>query len=291
MLFKDMFLVTLVVILWGFNFVVIRWGVEDVHPYAMTTLRFFLTAIPVVFFVKKPNIKLSVLAMYGILFGGGVWGIVNYAISLGTPSGLTSLVLQINAFMSVVAGVVIFKENITKHKFKGITLALIGFLLIIYSNYNSEQVVKVYGILLVFIAGISLTACNMIIKKYKTANVVGFVAWSSLFVPVPIMLLAYIENPNNFISLFTDIGFQGYSSIIFQAFITTILGYSIWVYFIGKYSLTIIAPYSLIAPISGIFFAWMIYNETLTNIEIIGSVIVFVGLIINSELRLPKFKI
>lgn len=280
----HIFLVSLVVVIWGGNFVVIRWGVEDVDPYIMTAFRFLLTAVPVIFFVKKPNIKLSILAIHGILFGGGLWGIVNYAIFLGTPSGLASLVLQASAFLSVIAAVVIFKEEITKNKFIGITLALIGFLLIIYSSYESEQSIRFYGIVLVLIAALSWTICNMIIKKYKPDNVIGFISWSSLFVPMPILLLSYLDNPNNFISSLTTIGFQGYVSITFQAFVTTLFGYSIWTYFINKYGLAVIAPYSLIVPISGIFFAWIIYNEKLTHIEIAGSIIVLVGLVVNSGL-------
>lgn len=97
------------------------------------------------------------MAIYGILFGGGLWGVVNYAISLGTPSGLASLVLQASAFMSVIAAVAIFKEDITRNKFIGIVLALIGFLLIIYSNYKLEQGVRFYGITLVLFAALSWT--------------------------------------------------------------------------------------------------------------------------------------
>ena len=278
----DIFLVVLVVVVWGFNFVVIKWGIEDVDPYIMNALRFFLTAIPIIFFIKKPNIKLSVLALYGIIFGAGLWGVVNYAISLGTPSGLSSLILQASAFMSVIAGVMLFKEEITKNKTIGITLALIGFLIIIYNNYDLGKENSLYGILLVLFAALSWTICNMIIKKYKPDNVVGFIAWSSLFVPIPILLLAYIDNSNSFISLFTSIGAQGYLSIIFQAFVTTLFGYSIWTHFINKYGLAVIAPYSLIVPISGIFFAWLVYNEKLTHIEIVGSIIVLVGLAVNS---------
>ena len=54
---KEHLLAIAVVLIWGFNFVVIRWGIEDVHPMTMTMLRFLLTAIPMVFFVKKPAFR------------------------------------------------------------------------------------------------------------------------------------------------------------------------------------------------------------------------------------------
>ncbi len=278
----DSVLVIFVVVIWGFNFVVIKWGVEDVDPYIMTALRFLLTALPVIFFVKKPNVNLSILALYGIIFGAGLWGVVNYAISLGTPSGLSSLILQASAFMSVIAGVLLFKEKISNYKIIGVILALIGFLLIIYYNYDADVETSLYGILLVLCAALSWTVCNMIIKKHKPDNVIGFTAWSSLFVPIPILILAYIDYRDNFASLFTNIGIQGYTSILFQAFITTLLGYSIWTYAINKHGLSVVAPYSLLVPISGLFFGWLIYGETLSIIELIGSLIIFIGLIFNT---------
>ena len=48
---KEHVLAMLVVLIWGFNFVVIRWGIEDLHPLTMTLLRFLLTAIPMIFFI------------------------------------------------------------------------------------------------------------------------------------------------------------------------------------------------------------------------------------------------
>ncbi len=278
----DSFLVIFVVIIWGFNFVVIKWGVEDIDPYMMTALRFLLTALPVIFFVKKPNVHINILALYGIIFGAGLWGVVNYAISLGIPSGLSSLILQASAFMSVIAGVLLFKEEISYHKSTGIVLALIGFLIIIYENAGVET--SLYGILLVLFSSLSWTVCNIIIKKHNPDNVISFIAWSSLFIPIPILILAYIDYGNNFASLFTNIGIQGYISILFQAFITTLLGYSLWIHAINKHGLSVVAPYSLLVPISGLFFGWLIYGETLNTIEMIGSLIIFTGLLFNSEI-------
>ena len=53
MTIKEHLLALAVVLIWGFNFVVIRWGIEDVHPMTMTLLRFFIDGYSYGVFYKK----------------------------------------------------------------------------------------------------------------------------------------------------------------------------------------------------------------------------------------------
>jgi O-acetylserine/cysteine efflux transporter len=172
MTFRDTFLVVLTTLIWGFNFVVIKWGVQDVSASTMTALRFALVAVPLVFFVKKPNMPLLAVAGYGLLFGCGIWGLVNYAISLGTPAGQSSLLLQSSAFMTAIAGVALFSETISAQKGIGILLAFVGFVLIAKGAFETSSFL---GVSLVFLAGLSWTVCNVIVRYYKPEDILSFI--------------------------------------------------------------------------------------------------------------------
>ena len=271
-------------LLWGVNFVVIRWGIEEVDPYVMTALRFTFVAFPAVFFVPRPKVPLSVLALYGILFGGGVWGMVNIAVFLGTPAGSASLLLQLSAFLSVIAALVFFKETLSRSKSVGIICAFIGFAVIFAFRNESLPLI---GIVIMFVAASSWTACNMIIKKAKPDNVLGFVIWSSLFVPIPVLLVPLFEaysssNVGGFVNLFAITSIKGWVSILFQSFLTTLVGYGIWTWAIMRHGLVNVAPYSLLVPVSGLFFGWLFYHEVMSAPEITGALLIFFGLILIS---------
>ena len=45
----------LMVTIWGFNFVVIRWGLNSVSPYTLNLLRFILASFPALLFVRPPR--------------------------------------------------------------------------------------------------------------------------------------------------------------------------------------------------------------------------------------------
>lgn len=280
MTIKEHLLAIAVVLIWGFNFVVIRWGVEDVHPMTMTLLRFLLTAIPMVFLVKKPDIAMRYVVTYGVLFGAGVWGLANLAIFLGTPAGMASLLLQMSPFLTVLVAVVVFKETLSLKQVVGISVALLGFLIICL--FKSDYLSYI-GIGLMLLAAFFWTICNSIIKIAKPKDVVSFTVWSSLFVPIPILLLSLVYSLFYGVELNTLVQMptvKGWVSIIFQAVVVTLFGYAVWTRLISKHGLAMVTPYSLLVPISGLFFGWLLYDETLSNIELLGSGLVLLGLIL-----------
>lgn len=279
MTLKEHLLAVTIVLIWGFNFVVIRWGIEDVHPMTMTLLRFLLTAMPMVFFVKKPDVSMGYIATYGVLFGTGVWGLANLAIFLGTPAGMASLLLQMSPFLTVCVAVVVFKERVLLKQIFGISMALLGFLMICL--FKSENLSHI-GIGLMLLAAVFWTICNSIIKIAKPKDVLSFTVWTSLFVPIPILLFSFAYGLFYGVEITTLIqmpSMKGWLSILFQALIVTLFGYAVWTHLISKHGLAMVTPYSLLVPVSGLFFGWLLYGERLSSTELIGSALVLLGLV------------
>ena len=272
-----------VAILWGFNFVIIRWGVEDTTAISMTVLRFFFTAFPIIFFIKRPNVSMWIVALYGILFGGGIWGLVNIAISIGLPSGITSLLLQLSVFFSLFVTAIIYKEKFSTSQIFGIIFMALGYALILWKNIENPIFL---GIVLVVLSALSWTICNVIVRTTKPDNIVIFIVWSSIFVPIPIVLMVSVEQYLSqgmiiWSSIFDIPNAQGWVSILFQAYITTLLGYGVWTKYIVQHGLSNVVPYSLLVPISGLFFGWLLYDENLTNVEVFSSVVIILGLLVS----------
>ncbi|MFD2017044.1 EamA family transporter [Vibrio olivae] len=59
MSFRDRLLALTIVLIWGVNFVVIKVGLQGMPPLLLAGLRFALVAFPAVFFIKRPNCRLS----------------------------------------------------------------------------------------------------------------------------------------------------------------------------------------------------------------------------------------
>jgi len=60
-----------VVVIWGLNFVVMKWGLRDVSPMLLGCLRYVSASLPFVLFIKRPNVPWRFVLGYGVAQGLG----------------------------------------------------------------------------------------------------------------------------------------------------------------------------------------------------------------------------
>ncbi|EDC2509968.1 EamA family transporter [Salmonella enterica] len=70
-------------------------------------------------------------------------------------------------------------------------------------------------------------------------------------------------------------------SLLYLAFVATILGYGIWGALLGRYETWRVAPLSLLVPVVGLASAAVLLRETLTGMQLAGAVLIMAGLYIN----------
>jgi len=106
-----------------------------------------------VFFLPKPDVKFSIVVLYGILFGIGLWGMVNLGIYLGASAGVASLLLQMSAFFTIAFGYFFFSEKLNKLQIIGMLVSLIGLVVSIAYKDGSSTF---FALLLVVLAALSM---------------------------------------------------------------------------------------------------------------------------------------
>jgi O-acetylserine/cysteine efflux transporter len=67
----DYLRVLAVVLIWGLNFVVMKWGLAGLSPMLLGTLRFCVAALPFVLFVPRPALPARYWLGYGLVQGLG----------------------------------------------------------------------------------------------------------------------------------------------------------------------------------------------------------------------------
>jgi O-acetylserine/cysteine efflux transporter len=275
--FRDLVLVFAVTVMWGSNFSVIDISLDGIDPFMLTALRFTFCALPLVFFIKKPeNVSSRAIALYGLLFGVGMCWLMNYGMFLGVSAGVTSLLLQFSAFFTVIWGVLFFGEKMTPIQVAGILLALVGLLFIISVTEGSAQNM---GLFLVLMAALCWSLCNVLIKKSKVGDIFSFVVWSSLYATPPLYLMTYwVKGAAPFEALLTGIKTPVLLAILFQAYVATVLGYWAWNRLIKRYPASQVAPLSVIVPISGILTSWYVLDEPIGGEKLFALVLTILGL-------------
>jgi O-acetylserine/cysteine efflux transporter len=276
---KDLLLALVVVIAWGINFVVIKVGLHGVPPMLLGALRFALAAVPAVFFVKRPQMPWRWLLAYGATISFGQFAFLFSAMYVGMPAGLASLVLQAQAFFTLIFAGVFLHERFRAPNVVGLAIASGGLAVI---GMQGGHAMTLAGFVLTLCAAASWALGNIVTKKVGKVDLVGLVVWGSLIPPLPFLALSYtLEGPQRIVAALSGIGATSIFAVVYLAFIATLLGYGLWSRLLSRYPASQVAPFSLLVPIVGLASASAFLDEHLSAPQIAGAALVMAGLAVN----------
>lgn len=279
---RDLVLALLVVVVWGVNFAVIKTGVAEVPPLLLGALRFLLAACPAVFFLRAPKVPWQLYLAYGMTISVGQFAFLFSAIHVGMPSGLASLVLQSQAFFTMLFAALWLKEGWRGSQLVGLLLAACGLALIGSAHGLSMPLL---GFLLT-VAAASLWAAGNIVTRAVAAcgpiNQLAFVVWASLVPPLPFLALSLlIEGPPAMAAALSDFSLRAFAAVAYLAWAATLLGYGLWTRLLSRYPANQVAPFSLLVPVVGLTTGWLVFDEVLRPVHLAGGALLMLGLAVN----------
>lgn len=278
-------LALLVVVIWGINFVVIKVGLHNMPPLLLAGLRFLLVAFPALLFIAPPKIPFRLLAGYGLTISFGQFAFLFSAIKFGMPAGLASLVLQAQAFFTILLGALAFGERLQLKQLAGITLAILGVVVLIEGSLTGSEM-TLLGFMLTLAAALCWACGNIFNKKImlleKRPEVMSLVVWSALIPILPFLgASAVLEGVPVMLQSLRQIDFTTILSLLYLSFISTIVGYGIWGTLLGRYETWRVAPLSLLVPVVGMLSAVVMLGEKLSVMQLCGAALIMLGLYIN----------
>lgn len=279
---RDVGLALLVIAVWGVNFAVIKTGVADVPPLLLGALRFMLAAFPALLFLRPPKVPIRLYLAYGLTISFGQFAFLFTAIHVGMPTGLASLVLQSQAFFTLVLAALWLKEPWRVNQLAGLVLAALGLALI----GSAHGVSMSLGGFFLTIAAAVMWACGNIVTRavgrYAPMNQLAFVVWASLVPPVPFLVMSYfVEGPHAISQALLGFRWHSLAAVAYLAWAATLLGYGLWTLLMSRYPANRVAPFSLLVPVVGLTTGWLVFDEALQPVHLAGGALLMVGLLVN----------
>lgn len=270
-----------VALIWGFNFVVIKVGVEGMPPLLLASLRFVLSALPLVF-VKRPAVGWGLLAAYGLFLGVGEFGLLFTALKLGAPAGLSSIVLQSQAFFTAILGALFLREEVRARTWAGLLVAAAGLVLLALPRAGSVAALSPALALMVVAAALSWAAANVVARRMGGRSALGLMVWSSLFSPLPLLGLSLVfEGPAAILASFRHLAPLTLGALLYLALLSTLVGYGLWNALIMRHGAARIAPFSLLVPLFSLSSAAVFLGEGFSLREAIAALLVLAGLLVH----------
>lgn len=279
---RDLVLALIVIAIWGVNFAVIKIGLVGIPPLLLVSMRFLLAAFPALLFCRPPRVPLRLYLAFGLSMSVGQFAFLFCAIHVGMPSGLASLVVQAQSFITLLITALVLKEPWQPKQFVGLLLAAVG-LVLIGSAHSATM--PLLGFLLT-IAAAAMWACGNIISRavgrYGPMNQLAFVVWASLVPPLPLLALSLlIEGQSSITKALQNFSMQSFAIVAYIAWASTLFGYAVWNFLMSRYPVNRVAPFTLLVPLVGLTTGWLVFKESMLPIHFVGGFLLMLGLLVN----------
>lgn len=276
---KDVLLALVVITVWGLNFVVIKIGLQGVPPLLLGALRFVLVLFPAILFIPRPRLPWRWLLAYGLTISLGQFAFLFYAMAVGMPAGLASLVLQAQAFLTLLFAVPLLGERVRTGQWLGLLVAAAGLTLI---GLQSGQGMTLAGFALTLCAAAMWALGNIVTRRIGKVDILGLVVWGALVPPLPFLALSlWLEGPPTVKQALLGLDLTSLLAITYLAFAATMLGYGLWGRLMSRYPASQVAPFSLLVPVVGLSASALLLGERLDTQQGVGVGLVLAGLLVN----------
>ena len=268
-----------VVAVWGVNFAVIKVALGELPPLLFAALRFTFAVFPLILFVKRPAVRWSQLARYGLFIGLGQFGLLFIAVDGLISPGLASLLLQVQVFFTI--GMVMrgTGERLAGVQWVALVMAAVGIGIIVAHVGGSTTIL---GVGLCLTAAFCWASANIVNRSIGQVNMLGFIVWSSVFAVPPLYALAFaFEGSDRIVEAIGHAGAGTWTAVAYQAIGNTMFGYGAWGWLLARYPASSVAPMSLLVPVFGMGTAAVWLGEPLEPWKLAAAALIIGGLAVN----------
>jgi len=284
--FPHLLLALAVVAVWGTNFVVIKGALTEVPPLLLATMRFALSALPWLLFIKRPAVAWRHLVAYGVLIGF-MFGLLFLAMRADVSPGLASLLMQSQVFFTLLLVSWLHHEHVPREQLGGIALATLGFALIGWQSFaQTQQDVTPLGLALALGGALCWACGNVVSRSIGKVDMLGFMAWSSVFAVPPLLILSLLfEGWAAFSVTLPHASLGAWAAMLWQSLGNTLFGFGAWGWLLARHPAATITPMALLIPFFGMGASALLLGEPLPGWKIGAAALVIGGLALNVRSR------
>ncbi len=279
---RHVLLAILIMAIWGFNFVVIRFGLDAFPPLLFNGLRFTVASLPFLLFLRSPGVPWRWVLGTGLVLGIMKFSLLFLAMNNGLPAGLASVVMQAQALFSVVFAALLLSERPGPLQWAGLSIAALG-LGVIGIDMGLEASFVAFAI------AICAAACwgfaNILTRKAAAPNPLAFMVWVGAVPPLPMFALSWVfEGEAQITAALGSLDLRGILSVLYIGLLSTTACFAAWSLLLRQYSASLVAPFTLLVPVFGLASAGLVLGETPSALKFAGAGLILLGLMVNAGL-------
>lgn len=271
----DLLAAVAVNLAWGLNFTIAKLGVAELPPMLLIGLRYALTALLLLPWLRWPHGKFG--QILGLSF---VLGFVHFSLMItglaGVDSSVAAIAVQAQVPFAAILAFVFFKDAIGWRRAGGIALALSGIALLAGQPSGTTDPLS-----LAMVIGASLVwaVSSIQVKKLGTIDTLVLNAWIALLAAPQLLLGSLVFEGDRWAAV-PQAGLWGWAAVVYMAVAVTVFGYGIWYRLLQRYPVSTVMPLSLLAPTFGVLCGIVLLGEPASPAKLLGAAVTLTGVAI-----------
>jgi drug/metabolite transporter (DMT)-like permease len=263
----------------GYNWVVMKQGLQYSDPWPFTALRCGLGAAAlfiVLVILRRPvrprQVRLTILL--GLLQTTGMIGLLMWALQSGAAGRVSALVYTM-PFWAMILGWVLLGERIRGLGWLAAAFSLAGLVLVLDPAHLGGSL---QSKLLALGSGLSWAFSAIVAKKIRSrgpVDVINLTAWQMLYGSIPIVIIAVLVHTR-------PIEWTGgfVAALAYNVIPATALAWALWLYVLQVLPTGVAGISTLATPVIGIGAAALVLHERVTVLEAAGMACIIAALLV-----------
>jgi O-acetylserine/cysteine efflux transporter len=272
---RDIFLIIVVMAVWGANFGVSKWGLQELPPLMLIGLRFGLTALLLVPFTRLPRDKMLPVLMLSVTLGFVHFSLMFTGLRQ-VDASTAAIAAQVQVPFSALLAAIFFKDRLGWRRALGMALAIAGVVLLAGEPQTSSNILYL-GMIIASSMLWAVAAIQM--KQLADVDALTLNGWMALFAAPQLLVGSWLLEDGH-LEAIAGAGWKGWGAVVYMAVVVTIFGYGIWMKMLSRYQVNQVMPFTLLAPVFGVVAGVVMLGEGLSLLKLLGGVITICGVAI-----------
>jgi len=261
-----------VALLWGMGLVFAKAAIAHFPPILLMALRFTVTALALVWFVKPPMAHLRSLFLIAFISAALQYSLT-YTGLKGLDAGVAALIVQLEVPFLTLLGALALKESPGWRKWAGIALAFFG----VYQISGEPSIAAASTSVLLVIAGAATWAVGQaMIRNLKDIDGLTVTAWVAIMAAPQLFVMSAIVETDHLAAI-QSADWVVWGAVLYLGLVMTAFGYGLWYTLVRRNPVSQVAPFLLLLPVFTVIGGAIFLGESLSLQVMIGGAIVLAG--------------
>jgi O-acetylserine/cysteine efflux transporter len=275
-------LAVLVMLLWGLNFVAAKFGLQELTPLLMLSLRFLIVGVVLIPLCPYPRGRMLPIGLLSVVLGTIHFSLMFNGIR-GVDAGVAAVAIQLQVPFAAILAAIFFKDRLGWRRVLGMAFAFVGVAML---AGEPRMASSLFSLALVVSASFVWAISNIQVKLIGEINPLSLLAWSSLMSAPQLFGLSLLMEHGQMAAI-ADAGWRGWGAIAYMVVCVSGIGYGIWYYLVPRYAVNQTMPFTLMVPVFGVVSGALVLGERMTWLMLAGSALTVAGVAV-IILRRPR---